>query len=198
MTKSSLSLKNPQIKATLEEAETRVFQEIQDGKNPRVISQIEFEIEGQIKRFNPAQIRRIKEKFESKTKPENRDPDKAKAFKLFRKGFQPHLVLEKTKLPYSNVKEAWEQYLEFTKKKTVPDYFVNNIVNITKEIRKGNSYQDILDALWQICYAYDELKTHEYPCYNCGILIPIRGKSLEDAIEHLTESKWQHSNCGPA
>ena len=71
---------------TLQKVRKTVYAKLCQNINPKEITQIPFLIDDKITRFNPAQIRKIREEFEPKIEQNNQDPDKALTFKLFKKG----------------------------------------------------------------------------------------------------------------
>jgi len=95
---------------TLQEAKKIVYAKLCQNINPKEITQIPFLIDEKVTRFNPAQIRKIREEFEPKIEQNNRDPDKVLVFKLFKKGVSPIDVIIQTGLPSKYVEAAYQEY----------------------------------------------------------------------------------------
>ncbi len=179
---------------TLQEAKKTVYAKLCQNINPKEITQIAFLIDEKITRFNPAQIRKIREEFEPKIEQKNRDPDKALCFKLFKKGKLPADVIIETDLTYEYVIAAYEEYCRLQGKKLVPIWFYNEVMESIKVIDERYFEINIEDAMNKFVDAYQELENHVYSCCRCGEDIPIRGRSLEDSKQYLS-SKWGHADC---
>jgi len=180
---------------TLQEAKKTVYAKLCQNINPKEITQIAFLIDEKITRFNPAQIRKIREEFEPKIEQNNRDPDKVLTFKLFKKGVSPRDVVIQTGLPFEYVKNAYEEYCIFERMVTIPNEFYDNVMESIKVVdEKFNTVVDAKHAMNKLVTAYQELKKYEYPCCICGINVPMTSESLEDVKQHLSCS-WGHEEC---
>lgn len=179
---------------TLPSAELKVYELIQKGENYRNITKTEFVVDGVVKRFNPSQISQIKAKFEAKSGSNNQDPDKAKVFKLFKKGLTPTDVLIQTGLSYDFVNKAYQEFLEFEKRVTVLKWVEEYFFELAWDIKECNNWNDVYSCMKKAVESHRELKEHFYYCCECGEQIPIRGKSLEDARNYLSE-RWHHKVC---
>jgi len=179
---------------TLQEAKKTVYAKLCQNINPKEITQISFLIEDKVTRFNPAQIRKIREEFEPKIEQNNRDPDKVLTFKLFKKRVSPIDVVIQTGLPFEYVKNAYEEYCIFERMVTVPNWFYDNVMESIKVVdEKFNTVVDAKHALNKLVTAYQELKKYEYPCCICGINVPMQIEEWEEAKQHL--SRWGHEEC---
>ncbi|AJW71035.1 hypothetical protein [Nitrosopumilus adriaticus] len=183
--------------STIDEAEKKLYEMIKSGTNFREIAKTGFDISGNIKRYNPSQISKIKAKFEPKLPENNRDPDKAKVFSLFKKNKKPTDVIIETGLNYEYVKKSYEEYLEFEEKMLVPKYWINNLVNyadgISEQVGK-NKLGHIHYALSVAHNSHVELQKHIYYCCVCEEQIPIKDKTLQAACDYLSQ-KWGHAEC---
>ncbi len=180
---------------TLQEAKKTVYAKLCQNINPKEITQIAFLIDEKVTRFNPAQIRKIREEFEPKIEQNNRDPDKALVFKLFKKGVSPRDVVIQTGLPFEYVKNAYEEYCIFERMVTVPNWFYDNVMESIKVVdEKFNTVVDAKHALNKLVTVYQELKKYEYPCCICGINLPMQSEELEEAKLHLS-LQWGHDEC---
>jgi len=179
---------------TLQEAKKTIYAKLCQNINPKEITQISFLIDDKITRFNPAQIRKIREEFEPKIEQKNRDPDKALCFKLFKKGKLPVDVIIETGLTYEFVMKAYEEYCRLQGKKIVPIWFYEEVMESIKVIDERYFEINIEEAMNKFVDAYQELEDHVYSCYGCGKNIPIRNRTLEDSQQYLS-SKWGHAEC---
>jgi len=193
-TRSTLNQKVITPNMTLEESELEVYKYIQQGKNYREIAQVEFLINNTIRRFNPSQIHKIKEKFEPKIVSSNQDPDKALVFNLFKKGTSPTDVLIQTGLSFEFVDKAYAEFLEFEKKVVVPAWFEEYLYDLAFTMRECDGLNEVYACLKEAVDSYVELQKHVYSCSQCGEPIKMREKSLEDAMQYLS-SKWHHTVC---
>ena len=190
-TKQKQTLQN----MTLEEAEKLIFEQIKQGKNPREISQVEFPIDGIVRKFNINQIHKIKEKFSPKIQEKHRDPDKALAFQMFKKDCLPIEVIIKTKLPSEFVQKAYEEFLEFegktvVSKNEIQDLYsfvkgdwwpCENLHNVKLFLKKSIEYRD----------QYLELV---FDCKECGYPLYPEGEMLDHARNYLANN-FVHSEC---
>ncbi len=179
---------------TLQEAKKTVYAKLCQNINPKEITQIPFLIDEKITRFNPTQIRKIREEFEPKIEQNNRDPDKALCFKLFKKGKSPADVIIETGLTYEYVTKAYEEYCRLQGKKLVPIWFYQEVMESIKVIDERFLVMDIKYAMDKFIESYEELQKHIYLCKRCRKSLPIHGKPLEDAQVYLS-SKWVHTDC---
>lgn len=182
---------------TLEDAEKAVYELVKLGKNFRDIAKTGFDIVGNVKRFNPSQISKIKAKFEPKLTENNRDPDKATVFALFKKNKKPTDVIIETGLSYEYVKKSYEEFLEFENKMLVPKYWIDNLegfANSVTDIHGNNKLGHIHYAFSVAKDSHLELQKHIYFCSICGEEMKIKGKSLQAASDYLSQS-WGHAEC---
>lgn len=180
---------------SLEEAKKEIYELIQQGVSNQEITKKEFMINGTIKRFNPSQIRKIKEEFEPSNKQNNKDGDKALVFKYLASGMSPAKILIKTEFPFEFIKQARQEYLEFTENQDVPNHIIENLLFQASRVFKCKTVDDLPNAIYEAVESHLELQKHVYPCKYCGEDIPIRNKSLQDAIDHLVEAGWRHNAC---
>jgi len=180
---------------TLQEAKKAVYAKLCQNINPKEITQIAFLIDEKITRFNPAQIRKIREEFEPKIEQNNRDPDKALAFKLFKKRVSLVDVVIQTGLSYEYVKTAYQEYCRLKGWVTIPQHTYDNIMESIQMVdERFDTVMDIRYALKKFVTSYQELKKHVFSCSECEEDIPICDRTLEDAKEYLS-SKWGHTDC---
>lgn len=180
---------------TLDEAEKLIFEQIKQGKNPREISQLEIPIDGIVKKFNINQIHKIKEKFSPKIIEKLRDPDKAVAFKLFKKGYPSIEVVIKTKLPSEFVQKAYEEFLEFEGKQV---FFKNEIQDLYEFVKKNwwpcDSLLDVKNFLKQLIPLRNKYLELLFDCEKCGYPIYPEGELLDDARNYLAQH-YVHPEC---
>jgi len=180
---------------TLEEAEKLIFEQIKQGKNPRDISQLEIPIDGIVRKFNINQIHKIKEKFSPKIQEKHRDPDKALAFQLFKKGDLPIEVVIKTKLPSEFVQKAYEEFLEFEGKQVVPKIEIQDLYNFTKKNwMPCNSLLDVKLFFKKIIPYKDKYLELVFDCKECGRPFYPEGEMLDHARNYLANN-FVHSEC---
>jgi len=193
MTKKRNSKKKKEssiIVTSIEEAEKMVYEQIKAGRNPRDISQIEFIINGISKRFNPYQIRKIKEKFESKTKSDNKDPDTALLFELFSKNVTPEQAVIQTKFNPQFVKNTWEQYLEMARMQPVPKEVMKKLFHYgNTQYSPCNTYDRLLEAFSAATEAAKELDRFYFPCSACGIPVMLSENMINKTVQWM-QSKW--------
>jgi len=120
---------------TLDEAEKIVYNELLTGANHRAITQMEFQINDKIKRFNISQISQIRQKNEPKLETNHKDPDLAHVFKLLKQGLNPVDVIIKTELSHEFVQKAHQQYLEFTNSEVIHKSVLKNLFTDAKRYR---------------------------------------------------------------
>lgn len=183
--------------STLEEAEKKLYEMVKSGTNFREIAKTGFDIAGNIKRFNPSQISKIKAKFEPKPSENHLDQDKSKVFSLFKKNKKPTDVIIETGLSFEYVKKAYEEFTELEGKMVVPKFWINNLENFAD----GISEKTGKNVLGHIHYAFSvahnshvELQSHIYYCCVCEEQIPIKDKTLQAACDYLSQ-KWGHAKC---
>ena len=182
---------------SIEEAEKEIYKSIQANKNPREITQIGFSINGDVKRFNPAQIRKIKAKFEPKIPENNQDQDKSRVFSLFKKNKKPVDVIIQTSLSYEYVKKSYDEFLEFEEKAIVPKYWLDNLEQFAYYVTDP----DGPNKLGHIHYAFSvakeshlELESHIFYCCRCKKKMSIRDNAVQAACDYLSKT-WGHSEC---
>lgn len=169
---------------TLDEAEKAVYELVKSGKNFRDIAQTGFDIAGNVKRYNPSQISKIKAKFEPKLPENNRDPDKATVFALFKKNKKPTDVIIETGLSYEYVKKSYEEYLSFEKKIIIPKHWLDNLEDTAYyviDIDGKTKLEHIRSALSIAKDSHLELRSHIYYCCGCEEPITIKDKTLQAA-----------------
>lgn len=180
---------------SLQEAKEKIYSDIQNGKNYRDIVKTKFDINDTIKTFNIQQISQIKEEFEPKIEESSLDNDKARVFKLFKKGYSPTDVIIKTKLNFEYVKEAWDQYAEINSKEIIPTVFFDRLKSIIERGGwGGTSLKTILNAVNEAVILANELDQYNFSCCECGGKIPIDGKTLEDVKKTLSKV-CGHTKC---
>lgn len=182
---------------TIDEVEKAVYELVKSGKNFRDIAKTSFDIAGNVKRFNPSQISKIKAKFEPKLPENNRDPDKATVFALFKKNKKPTDVIIETGLSFEYVKKSYTEFLEFEGKMLVPKFWIDNLegfANFITEPHGNNKLGNIHYAFSVAKNSHLELESHVYNCCVCEEVMPIKDKSLQSASEHLSKS-WGHAEC---
>ena len=182
---------------TLEEAEKAVYELVKQGKNFRDIAQIGFDIAGNVKRYNPSQISKIKAKLEPKAPENHLDQDKSKVFALFKKNKKPTDVIIETGLSFEYVKKSYEEFLEFEEKILVPKYWIDNLVGFADWIKESdgrNKLGHIHNAFSVAKDSHVELQDHVYNCSVCGEEMKIKDKSLQSASNYLSQS-WGHAEC---
>lgn len=182
---------------TIDEAEQAVYDQVKSGKNFRDIAQTGFDISGNIKRFNPSQISKIKAKFEPKLPENNRDPDKATVFSFFKKNKKPTDVIIETGLSYEYVKKSYEEFLEFEKKVIIPKYWLDDLEDAGYYVIYSdgeNKLEHIRNAFITAKDSYLELESHIYYCCKCEEPIPIKDKTLQAACDYLSQN-WGHAEC---
>jgi len=193
MTKKRNSKKkkeSPIIVATIEEAEKIVYDQIKAGRNPRDISQIEFVISGVTKRFNPYQIRKIKEKFESKTKSDNKDPDTALLFELFSKDVRPEDTVIHTKFNPKFVKQTWKEYLEMINEQQVPKDVMKKLFDYaSSKYVPCNTYEKLLEVFKNAKKAVEELDRFYFPCPVCEIPVWLTDNIINKTVQWM-QSEW--------
>ena len=198
--KSNLKIQQKQSlkPITIEDAKQKIYQLVLEGKNPREISQLPFLIYNKVTRFNPQQIRKIREELEPEITNKNRDPDKAFVFKLFKKGMDPVDIVIKACLSYEFVIKSHKEFLDSQNMPILEKSWLEDMEKMAYSIMKPDPG---MDALTHIIYAFDlatdshlELKNYVYHCSRCHEPITISGKSLEAAEKFLSEN-WGHTNC---
>ena len=176
--------------ASIEEAEKIVYEQIKAGRNPREILQMEFIINGISKRFNPYQLKKIKEKYETKNKPDNADPDTALLFELFSKSVTPEQVVIQTKFNPQFVKHSWEQYLEMVSLQPVPKEVMKKLFHYgNTQIIPCNTYDRLLEAFSGAVVAAKELNRFYFPCSGCGVPVMLGEEIINKTIKWM-QSKW--------
>ncbi len=179
---------------TLPEAKKTVYAKLCQNINPKEITQISFLIDGKIIRFNPAQIRKIREEFEPKIENNKRDPDKVLVFKLFKKGVSPTDVVIKTGLPFEYVQKAYEEFCMFENKITISKELFDKLIESIKVVdEKFRTVDDVKPGLDKLVMSHKELKKFEYPCCYCGKSVQMGNQELEEIKPQLV--RWGHDIC---
>ncbi|NIP62176.1 MAG: hypothetical protein GWN01_16040 [Nitrosopumilaceae archaeon] len=179
---------------SLQEAKERIHSEIQNGKNYRDIAKMKFDIDGKARSFNISQISHIKSEFEPKNTEIHTNEDKADAFRLFRKGYNPADVLIETKYSFEFVKQAWREYNELRDKISVNNSFIRNLASELRPISNCKTFDDIEIAVSEAVDGYKEYEKFVYPCCECGKPVFFGKRSLEVAQKHLSKN-WGHADC---
>ena len=117
---------------TIEQAEFEVHNLINKKTNYRDITQIEFIIDGNTKKFSISQISKIKQKLsgESNFKVDeikNESEQKANLFKLFKNEMTVVDVVIKTKMDSKLVYETYQEYIKLSNMYIVEKKFIDNI-----------------------------------------------------------------------
>jgi hypothetical protein len=104
-------------------------------------------------------------------------------------------ALIETGFSFEFVKELYEQFLEFGQNRSVPKSFVKKLLDLSRWINpQCNEYKEVEQIIENAVRSHLELKKHFFWCQVCEKTIPIRGKSLDDAQEYLSQ-KWVHAEC---
>lgn len=181
---------------TLQEAKEKIYSEIQNGRNFKDVVQTKYDINGNIKSFNIAQLSKIKAEFEPKIEENRFDEDKAEVFKLFQKGLSPIEVVIKTKFSFDFVKQSWNEYADVDDKRIVPKRFFYELKKTFSSICApyNEDLKVYLGCAREITsYAQDGINC-SVNCSICGEPMEMEGRMLEDAKEYLSK-KWHHDNC---
>ena len=177
---------------SIEDAEKIIYEKINQGINNRDIVKIEFDINGILKKFNPYQIKKIKEKFES-PKVDNKNYDKATLFELFGKGVDLTDAVIQTKLDPKFVNDVYLEYLEMKNSCIIPKASYDQLLERGKKLKSGcNSIDDVLDALENGFDFLTELNRFYFPCRNCKTPVLIDEAIIRKTIRWM-QTQW---TCG--
>lgn len=185
----------PLQKMTLEQAEKIILEQLKAKKNMRDIVKMKFPINGVETGFNIAQIGQIKEKYLPKINVDNRDPDKAFCFKLFKKRLSPSQVVIKTNLSPEFVKKSYQEFLDFEEKEVFPKNELQDLYEMAKDrMYPSHNFSDLKHFIEQIVPDYDKYQELAFICKKCGKYLYPSGKSLDDARNYLA-GKYVHYEC---
>ncbi len=174
---------------SIEDAEKIIYEKINQGTNTRDIVKIEIDINGILKKFNPYQIKKIKEKFEI-PKNDNRNTDKAVLFELFEKGVDVINAVIQTKLDPKFVNEVWIEYLEIKNICTISKSSYDQLFQRGKKIKSEcNTIDDVLTALDDGFIYLTELNKFYFPCRVCKCPVIIDDQIINQTIRWM-QSKW--------
>ena len=178
----------------ISEVKEQIYQMVLKGINYRDISQKEFSFDGRKKKFSIAEISKIKKEFESQTSSQNKDLDKALAFKLFKKGKSSVEVVIETGFSYDFIKKSHAEFLDLEDKVTVPKWFKDYIYKLALNVKASNTLGDVYRSLKEAVDSHQELQKHVFTCIFCKKPIRIRGKALDYAVEYLS-NELAHNKC---
>ena len=174
---------------SIEDAEKIIYEKIKQGTNIRDIVKTEFDINGILKKFNPYQIKKIKEKFET-PKLDNINSDKAILFEIFNKGDDVITAVIQTKLDPKFVNDTWMEYLEIKNICTISKSSFDQLLLYGKELVSScNTINDVLKALENGIYASKELDRFYFPCRVCKCPVIIDDPIINQTIRWM-QSKW--------
>ena len=174
---------------SIEDVEKIIYEKIKQGTNTRDIVKTEFDINGISKKFNPYQIKKIKEKFEI-PKNDNKNSDKAILFELFEQGVDVINAVIQTKLDPKFVNEVWIQYLEIKNIYTISESSYNQLLQHGKKIKSEcNTIDDVLTALDDGFNYLTELNRFYFPCRVCKCPVIIDDHIIKTTIRWM-QSQW--------
>lgn len=174
---------------SIEDAEKIIYEKIKQGTNIRDIVKTEFDINGILKKFNPYQIKKIKEKFET-PKLDNTNSDKAVLFEIFDKGDDVITAVIQTKLDPKFVNDTWIEYLEIKNICTIPKFSFDQLLQSGKELVSScNTINDVLKALENGIFASKELDRFYFPCRVCKCPVIIDDHIINTTVRWM-QSKW--------
>ncbi len=182
---------------TLQEAKEQVYKLVQQGTNYRDIAKKEFLIEDRIKRFSISEISKIVKEFTPNDNTQNKDPDVAFLFTLFRKGYSPVDAVIKTGFKTEFVAEAYNQFLEFEDKVSVPEWFIDKLDKLSDRIiyKETRNLQDVVSCFEQAVLSYEQLRKFTYPCNACDKSMQLGDEDWKSAKSHLIKEGWGHGEC---
>lgn len=188
--------KNQLLKeVSFDEAEDEVYRQVKSGTNFRDITKLGFLINGIVKHFNPSQISKIKTKFEPKIDTKNLDLDKAKVFKLFKKGMKPTNVLIKTGLGYDFVDKAHREFLEFENRVIVPQWFEEYMYNLAFKVGDVNNLPEVYRKLRAAVDSHLLIKKFPIICNDCKKPFYFDENAFREARLYLMREKWCGEDC---
>lgn len=157
---------------TLEEAETRIFELIQSGKQYREIAKVGFNIRGKgFHRFSIAEISRIKNRFNSKTEQnlvikDNKNVEMAEVFQLADQGLNAIQIVSQTEKHPDFVLLCFQKRLQL--KGYSPD-FAERIFSTFSEWGYACSYEnELFEKLDNVLNGYSFLDSLKFRCSKCG------------------------------
>lgn len=181
---------------TLVEAEKIIYEEIKAGKNYRDIAKMSFPIDSKIRRFNPSQIHKIKEKYEPNIIPVNRDSDKALAFKKMKEGISDDEIVIQTELPFEYVRNARQEYLECLDKVEVPKSVIKNLFEHVNPYSGCKNFNELEKGVKLAVEAAWELERFYPPCLECDVPMIFCNQDWNGAIRWLQENhQCDNSSC---
>ena len=136
---------------TLEEAKQEVLEYIRQGMNYRDIAQIEFLINGRVKRFSIGEISKIvkKETIVEQDELKNIDKDISFLFMLFDKGKRPTDIVIEYRLNPDYVQQAYKKYVEMNNLYFISSSIKDKIYEIAERI-SGSEPEDMDKAFWYV------------------------------------------------
>jgi len=174
---------------SIDDAEKIIYEKIKQGTNIRDIVKTEFDINGILKKFNPYQIKKIKEKFET-PKLDNINSDKAILFEIFDKGDDVITAVIQTKLDPKFVNDTCMEYLEIKNICTIPKSSYDQLFQRGKKIKSQcNTIDDVLSALDNGFNYLTELNRFYFPCRFCKCPVIIDDQIINQTIRWM-QSKW--------
>jgi len=194
---------------TLEEAETRIFELIQSGKQYREIAKVGLNIKGRgFHRFSIAEISRIYKRFNSKTEEnlvikDNKNVEIAEVFQLIDQDLDAVQIVIQTQKDPDFVLSCFQKRLQL--KGHSPD-FVEKVFSVFSKWNLGCPTEDeLFVTLNNVLDSHSFLDRLKYRCCKCGrfaYLSPSRNKDYPDdcmddwktAIRYLSQNN-RHPYC---
>jgi len=174
---------------SIDEAEKIIYEKVKQGTNTRDIVKIEFNISGISKKFNPYQIKKIKEKFEI-PKQDNKNPDKSILFELFEKGVCEIDAVIQTKFDPRFVNQVWMEYLEMKGLVTIPKDIQEKLFGLgNKVFSPCDTYDKVLGAFGDAIDLMKELDRFYIPCRVCDIPIILSENMIKQTTQWM-QDKW--------
>ncbi len=179
---------------SIDDAEKIIYEKINENTNNRDIVKIEFDINGILKKFNPYQIKKIKEKFES-PKTDNKNHDKATLFELFSKDVDLTDAVIQTKLDPKFVNDVYAEYLEMKNICIIPKVSYDQLLERGKKLTSEcNSIDDVLSALEYGFVFLTELNRFHFPCRICSTPVMLDEEITQSTIRWM-QTKWTCGYC---
>ena len=179
---------------SIEDAEKIIYEKANQGINNRDIVKIEFDINGFLKKFNPYQIKKIKEKFES-PKINNINAEKAILFELFSKGVDLADAVIQTKLDPKFVNDVYAEYLEMKNISIIPKSLYDELIQHGKNLESNcNTIDDVVHALDYGFECLTELNRFYFPCRFCNTPVIIDEEIIKGTIQWM-QTKWTCGYC---
>ena len=173
---------------SIDEAEKIIYEKTKQGINNRDIVKIEFDINGILRKFNPYQIKKIKEKFQTPIL-DNKNQDKAVLFELFNKDYDVIRAVIKTKLDPKFVNDTWMEYLEIKNIFTIPKSTYDQLIVHGREFGTCDTINDVLKQLKVGIDASKELNRFYFPCRVCQDPVIIDEHIIKTTIRWM-QAKW--------